>query len=497
MAKALAPGRPVRRRALFGALDADGWAWAFVKAFAWFLIIILALGYIPDRAYYFTVSRTLELGILAWSPVNLCPAENRGLECPPPTGAIVPWELSPTELELPAPRTGGAAIQIGTDLLYAGGSDGAAAVATTYRATISNGSFGRWSEGPALPEARSDAAQATLSGVAYLAGGRDADGQPTTSLWSIGPNPDSGDLGAWTPVDGVTLPAPRAGAAAVAVADGIIVIGGYDASGAPTTTVWKATLNDEGALDPFEAQPDLRFPVADAGAAFEGGFIWVYGGTDANGASGGVQRGSYGADDAAAGDGGHAAATPTPAADQVESITRWAVFDPANLPAARTNGAAFATNGILYLAGGSDGSDPRSELYWAVPDALGDVPAGWRHVDVTDLPAGGLVGAAPVVISGHVVLIGGTTDSGVIASSVRADLAPELPFFQLGPFGVVVPGLQIPGEIGQQLGYLAAAGLGTGNFLILVIIGWMINHRERVRGWWQRFRSRGGRRATT
>ncbi|HSL98443.1 MAG TPA: hypothetical protein VK831_07715 [Candidatus Deferrimicrobiaceae bacterium] len=495
MAKALAPGRPARRRALFGALDADGWAWAFVKAFAWFLIIILALGYIPDRAYYFTVGRTLDLGILAWSPVNLCPAENRGLPCPPPTGSIVPWELSPSELALPAPRTDGAAIQIGTDLLYAGGSDGAAAAATTYRATISDGSFGQWSEGPALPEARSDAALATLSGIAYLLGGRNADGQPTDTVWSIGPDPDSGELGTWTPVEGVTLPEPRSGAAAVAVTDGIIVLGGFDADGAPTTTVWKSTLSDEGLLGPFQPQPDLRFPAADAGAAFEGGFVWLYGGTDANGPSGGLQRGSYGSETAGPGGEGAAEPTATPTTDQAEGITGWAILDPANLPAARTNAAAFAANGILYLAGGSDGTGPRGELYWAVPDALGDLPTGWHHLDVTDLPAGGLVGAAPVIIGGHAVVIGGESDSGVIASSVRANLGPELPFFQLGPFGVVVPGLQIPGEIGQQLGYLAAAGVGTGNFVILVIIGWMFNHRARVRAWWERLRSRGRRRA--
>ena len=32
-----------RKRALFGLLDADGWAWASVKAFAWLVFIILIL----------------------------------------------------------------------------------------------------------------------------------------------------------------------------------------------------------------------------------------------------------------------------------------------------------------------------------------------------------------------------------------------------------------------------------------------------------------------
>ena len=60
--RALGAGMIVpRKRALFGLLDADGWGWAGVKAFVWLVIIILLLGYIPDRAYYLTVNRTVEL----------------------------------------------------------------------------------------------------------------------------------------------------------------------------------------------------------------------------------------------------------------------------------------------------------------------------------------------------------------------------------------------------------------------------------------------------
>ena len=46
----------MRRRVLFGLLDADSWSWASTKATFWFVVIILLLGYIPDRAYYFTSS---------------------------------------------------------------------------------------------------------------------------------------------------------------------------------------------------------------------------------------------------------------------------------------------------------------------------------------------------------------------------------------------------------------------------------------------------------
>ena len=106
--QALTAGMTVpRKRAFFGLLDADGWGWASVKAAVWLVIITLMLGYIPDRAYYLTVNRTLDLGVLAWSPINFCPPENESLPCPAPVGAVVPWHPSPDKLALPAARTDG------------------------------------------------------------------------------------------------------------------------------------------------------------------------------------------------------------------------------------------------------------------------------------------------------------------------------------------------------------------------------------------------------
>ena len=100
---ALPPGA-IRRRAVFGLLDADGWTWASLKAAFWFLLIIFLLGYVPDRGYYFTVAPTVDLGFNAISPINLCPGENKKLPCPAPAGAVIPWEQSPAQLALPGGR---------------------------------------------------------------------------------------------------------------------------------------------------------------------------------------------------------------------------------------------------------------------------------------------------------------------------------------------------------------------------------------------------------
>jgi len=506
------------RRPFFGLFDPDGWAWATTKAVFWLLVIILTLGYIPDRAYYFIVSRTIDLGILAWTPVNLCPPENStAMPCPVPAGGVLPWQASPSELALPEGRTGGTAAQVGTNLLYIGGSNGSAASDATFVAKLDKGNYGPWATGPALPEARSKAAVANLSGVIYLVGGEGPDGKATDTVWSIGLDPDSGALLTWAPVEGakkgenLALPAPRSGAAAIAVTDGIVVAGGWDADGKASTTVWKATTDSTtGKLGAFKEQAPLLQPVADAASAFEGTFAWVYGGSDDKGPVATVQRGSFGgavspsasasgapAASAAASPAAASPATPaaTPAASGATNtnLTQWAMpaaSNPsANLPAVRTGAAGFAANGALYLVGGSDGTSAKRELYWTLPDSNGNLPAGgWSHLDPTDLPAG-VVGGAPVVTGTNVLIIGGTSDGAPLSGAYRASLAPQLPFFRAGLVGVTVPGLQIGGEIGQQLGYLAAAGVGTGNFVILIIIGWAFNHRPQLRAWMERRRA--------
>jgi hypothetical protein len=487
MAKALPTARPIRRRPMFGLFDGDGWAWATTKATFWLLVIIMVLGYIPDRAYYFVVSRTMDLGLVLWSPVNLCPPENGStMPCPVPVGGVLPWQQSPAQVALPAPRTGGAAAQLGTNLLYIGGSDGTAASATTFVTKVDKGNFGAWAEGPALPAARADASLVILSGTAYLIGGVGPDGAPTTTVWSIGLDPATSALNPWSDkaADATAslpaLPQARSGAAAVAVADGIVIAGGRGPDGKATSTVWKATVDAKGVLGEFTEQPPLPHPVADAAIAYEGTFLWVYGGSDDSGATGYVQRADYGPTPGPTAAPGAPAATAPP-----DVVVRWATLDAANLPAARSGGAGFTANGALYLAGGTDGTAAHKELYWALPDSNGNLPGGWHHLDATDLPAG-LTDAAPIVTSATAILLGGTSEGAVIASSTRSSLAPQEPFFRLGIAGVTVPGLQIGGAIGTQLGYLAAAGVGTGNFVLLVIVAWAFNHRTQIGEWRER-----------
>ncbi|MFM2106791.1 MAG: hypothetical protein RL338_1823 [Chloroflexota bacterium] len=478
--EALTGGTGPRRRVLFGLLDADSWSWASVKAFLWFLLIIVMLGYIPDRAYYFTVFPTIDIGLLGWSPVNLCPPSNKTLPCPAPAGAILPWEPSPVELALPEPRTGGTAVVAGTKLVYIGGAaseDGEATTSVYVSTLYPNGNFSEWSVGPALPAGVRSAAAAFVAGNVVVLGGTDAAGAPTTDAWVLPIDGATGELGDWQsaaeaglPID---LPAPRSGAALAVAGDGVFLVGGEDGAG-PVASVWKSTFDADGAMTEWVPQAELVRPQAHATAALIGDHLWVYGGSDANGPVGAVQRGDL-VPEGEEGAGG---------------IARFGISDEVNLPEARTGAAGFTANGVLYLVGGADGSGPENELYWTTPSAEGEI-AGWQTLPATDLPESGLVGATAVVNGSEAFLIGGTTAERTVASAACANLAPQPPFFQLGILGATIPALKLEGEIGQQIGYLNAAGVGTINFIILIVIGWAVAHPARARELLGRLRRRG------
>ncbi len=471
--RALPPGA-IRRRAMFGLLDADGWTWALLKALFWFVVIIALLGYIPDRAYYFTVSPTIDVGFNVISPVNFCPAENEDLPCPAPQGAVIPWQTSPRELALPEPRAGLGTAQSGTSLYAVGGATPAGATASvlTTQVLAETGNFGPWSEGPALPAPRTEAAVVSFSGIPYVIGGLDERGRATDTVFMGAVQ--NGQLTGWEENPDLRLPQPLAGAAVVSGSGGIYVMGGTDGQ-KPSNAVYRSALNETTeppALGPWEEFGHLPLPEARVNAVGVsiGNFIYVIGGEGPNGVASSIMRLEL---DNKGG--------PRTDAETNQPLG-WATSPPGqSLPAGRTQAIGFQANNALYVLGGRDpGGSVATTSYWTVPDATSGNISEWRQLGQTDLPEPHANGAT-AVIGSFAFLVGGETDAGPTTGSMRTDLAPRPPFFRLGLFGMTVPALSIQGEVGQQLGYLNAAGVGTVNFVLLVLIGIAFSHRTATR----------------
>jgi hypothetical protein len=472
--QALPPGA-ARRRAVFGLLDANGWTWASVKAGFWFLVIVFLLGYIPDKAYYFTVSNTVEVGHNFASVVNWCPAENEDLPCPAPAGAVLPWQTSPDELALPEPRAGSTLFQSGTHLYLLGGETPAGATAETLTTDVTlDGNFeAPWTSGPALPEPRTDAALAVFVGTPYVIGGLDASGQPTDTVF-MG-QVEEGRLTGWVRADGsdrtpdLTLPHPVSSAGVAVTSRGILLVGGRSADG-PTDGVYASTIGPTsppvlGAWEPWEhlALPEAR---ADAAVLAVGETIYVVGGEGPDGVADSVYRIRL--------EGGE------PAVDaRTDEPLGWAIApEGERLPEPRAGALAFIASSALYVVGGVDEAGaPQASNLWAVPDTVTGDLGGWQRMPETDLPDPRA--RAPIAsVASMAFAIGGETADGLSATSVRSELAPRPPFFQLGLFGATVPALSIKEEIGQQLGYLNAMGVGMTNFVILIIIALALSRPE-------------------
>jgi hypothetical protein len=479
--RALPPGA-LRRRAVFGLLDADGWTWALLRAIFWFLLIIFMLGYIPNMAYFLTVSNTVKVGYNFASVINWCPAGNEDLPCPAPTGSTLPWQGSPAELALPAGREEAVIFQSGTTLYLIGGAteEGATDEVLVTHATTTdgqpNGNLTGWEPGPALPEPRSDAAVGVYSGVPYVIGGLDASGAPTDTVFQG--IVDAGVLTGWQRADGaeapedLTLPRPLSDAAVINGTSGFVLLGGRGADGQPTDgayLAWVATDPPGNTLQPWQPLEGLALPEAraDAVAGSVGDYLYLVGGEGADGATDSVFRLEF--------------ANGEPATGQDGQPLGWAVAQEQQLPEARSDAAGFVANGSIYVFGGVDANgEPQDTAYWVVPDTNGDLASGWQQLDQTSLAAP--VSGAPFAGLGSTAfLVGGRDAEGISDGLQRAGISPEAPFYQLGFFGATLPGLSIKGEIGQQLGYMAAFGVGLANFVILILVGIAFSHQAATR----------------
>lgn len=471
---ALPPGA-ARRRAAFGLFDADGWTWAGIKAFFWFLLIIFVLGYVPDRAYYFTVLPTLDLGFNVISPVNFCPAENRTLPCPAPAGAFVPWDSITGDGALPAGRAGAGVFTSAEDVYLVGGRTADGLTDSVLAATVDeDGDPSAWQQAAALPEARDEAAIVNLSGTPYVIGGLDPSGSPTATVFRGVVT--EGKLTGWESVDELALPAAIAQAGVVSTGNGIYVLGGRTADGL-SASVYRSELSesDTPTLGPWQELTELPLPEprAEPAAAIVGNGVYVVGGEGPDGTSNVVFFMSL--DNAGA-----------PAVDRDTgrpmgwgvSVGQAADFA---LPEPRTGATSFANSGAIYVIGGHDADgNPAATNFWAAPNVVdGTIPA-WNHLPDTDLPDA-RAEAAPAIVGPQVFLFGGETADGLSNSVVRAQLAPGLPFFRLGLFGLTIPALAIGGEIGQQIGYIVAGTVGAGTFTLLVVIGWAYSHPGHTR----------------
>jgi len=182
-----------------------------------------------------------------------------------PAGSSVP--VAAVVGALPGPRAGATAVTAGAVTYVVGGTAGA-----TPAATILATRDGRvFTAAATLPVPVTFPAVAALGGRLYVFGGESltgsSAGKPVATIQVV-------DLATHAVTMAGRLPTPLAGAAAVTLGGHVFVVGGDEAPGVTSGTVWGFNAKNLAVT----AAGQLRVPVAHAGVVVLGPEAWIVGG---------------------------------------------------------------------------------------------------------------------------------------------------------------------------------------------------------------------------
>lgn len=170
-----------------------------------------------------------------------------------------------------------------------GGADATnTAVATMYRSQVqASGALGAWATMTALPAPRAyhtvvaaTAYTAPLdttaaAGFVYAIGGVDAAGQATSTVYVTKVAPD-GSVGAWATT--TALPAALRSAAGSVFRGYVYLVGGVGATNAPVATTYRALVKADGTLGAWETMAPLPQATGHLSLAQFGPYLYAVGG---------------------------------------------------------------------------------------------------------------------------------------------------------------------------------------------------------------------------
>jgi N-acetylneuraminic acid mutarotase len=195
-------------------------------------------------------------------------------------GTVGTWT---DQAALPQARGWGKLVALNGSLYYIGGQDSAnTAQSTVYFTTPSGGTVTSWSSASnALPQARSKFGVASWNGRIYVVGGLNAAGSPTNTIYQTPQLFSGGNISSAWLATSTTLPVARSGLASVAYANNLYVFGGIDTNGNYLSDSSYSQLNSAtGSAGDWRYSTTLPKQLADAEAVAANGYIYLVGGRD-------------------------------------------------------------------------------------------------------------------------------------------------------------------------------------------------------------------------
>jgi hypothetical protein len=334
-----------------------------------------------------------------------------------------------TGVALVTARSGATTVVLGGYVYVIGGTNAGGPLGTVERAKIqSDGTLATFAtvSGVALATARTDAASAVVGDSLYVIGGTGASGK-LASIEAAVIDPDS-SLEAFAP-SAQMLATPRAGAAAIATAGSLYVLGGDTAAG-PTSTVEASAIVSDGTLGAFTAPAGvaLTLPRAYFTTAVVGSTVFAIGGTSAGAAdTKSIDRATVAADGTL---GTFASATGAAAA------------------IARHGAAVAIARDHVFVVGGKSGTTAVASVEHSGIATHGAL-AAFATLASEPLPAARAYGAS-VIIGDHLYLVGGI-DLATLTSRLDVAVATVQPDGSLGPFSIATGATLTVARIGSSV----------------------------------------------
>jgi len=308
-------------------------------------------------------------------------------------GSLGVWAATGTSPVLPAVRRDHTSVTANGYVYVIGGSDGSNTQTTVYYAKInSNGSLGTWlTNANALPLARQEHSSVTANGYVYVIGGGLAGTLYNSTIYYAKINGD-GSLGAWA-INTNVVPAARAGHSSVTANGYVYVIGGSDLNDR-YATVYYSKINSDGSLGTSTPNVNLLPATRDLHSSFiANGYVYVIGGDSG------------------------ASTVYYAKINNDGSLGAWATNANA-LPAVRRDHTSVVANGYAYVIGGRDSSGTnafQATIYYAKINSDGSLGA-WA-TDANALPSTRSYHSS-IATNGYVYVIGGSDTNTTTASTV-------------------------------------------------------------------------------
>ena len=212
--------------------------------------------------------------------------------------SLINWTLT-TPLPEPLQGLGAGFVSIeeggapGNHVFVVGGADGeGAATDAVYRTSVAeSGALGAvWATLASMPEPRAYHATAaataftaaldtaTTGAYLYVIGGLDADGQVTSTVF-VGHVDLTGEVTGWTATE--ALPAPLHSARAALFRGFLYLTGGVGADDEPVASTHRAAIHEDGTLGEWQAMSSLPGPTAYHSFVNFGPYLYVVGGEGA------------------------------------------------------------------------------------------------------------------------------------------------------------------------------------------------------------------------